>query len=106
MILKIESYCNEKGMLIQQKTIISGPPAPYHQFIGTIGVKIESANDPDAMQKIEFAIEAETIEEAFEKFVKSADEKIENIRKEQSEALEKEFKKPLVLPMPAKKSKK
>lgn len=91
MILKLENFCNEQGMLVQQRTYISGDKHPFQSFVGTIGVKIEDPNDPNAMQKIEFPIEVDTIEQAFEHFKEAANEKIEKIRKEQEELVNKAF---------------
>lgn len=91
MILKLESFCNEKGMLVQQRTYVSGDKHPFQSFVGTVGVKIEDSNDPNAMQTIEFPIEVDTIELAFEHFKEAANEKIEKIRKEQEEKVNKAF---------------
>lgn len=76
MILKLENFCNEQGMQVQQRTMVSGPAAPFHQFVGTIGVGTK-----DNIQHIEFAIDAETLEEAFLKFKECADAKYAQMKR-------------------------
>lgn len=96
MILKLEQFCNEKGMSVSHRTLVEGPPAPFHQFVGNVGYKVG-----DDIQMIEFAIDADTIQEAFANFKEAADAKVAKLRKEQEKTVEEEFKKPVVGVIPA-----
>jgi|APFre7841882654_1041346.scaffolds.fasta_scaffold73905_2 hypothetical protein len=76
MIIKMENYANERGMLVQERTRVDLPipgekEVVFDRFLGTVGIAVNTQMGTQ-MQQIEFTIPAKSLKEAFEIFEKSA----------------------------------
>ena len=80
MILKLESYTNDKGMLLQERILIDGI-GQFDKFIGTAAIGIQTEMGVH-MQQIEFPIKASSLSEAFSKFEESARAHVEKLKQE------------------------
>lgn len=70
MILKLEKFCNEKGFLIEERTLHGDPSraTPFERFMGTVGLPT-----PDGtIEPMEFPIKATSLEQAFMLFDQTA----------------------------------
>jgi hypothetical protein len=92
MIYKIEEYIKEdpddQKFPVKRIQVLDPVDGSDKQFIGQVAMGIQT---PYGVQQIpiNFEIEAKTIQEAFAKFVESANPRIEEMRKELEEELRK-----------------
>jgi hypothetical protein len=87
MILKIETYTNEFGAMVTERVLLKegGKSVKYDRFVGTIGLGVMTEAGPQ-VEKIDFPIEANSLDEAFTNFKSSADKFVQRLKEEESKA--------------------
>jgi len=82
MIVKLENYTNERGMLLAERIMVDPTNKTlFDRFTGTCMIGIQTPQGTHG-QQIDFPIKADSIQEAFNKFEDSAKAFVEQMKRE------------------------